>query len=167
MRKIPLRRLLSRLTVLALSASPVAASAAPGTAAHASIDEDDGALDANLPIDRGQVEPLDAAALLGPRLAQALVEIAPLAATHLATTWALSEDPVRRAAIASALEWAFPLVGDDVVLDHLSRDPDPGVRLACARAAWMRRAAGGDAGVLARLAGDPDPAVSAVARRAG
>jgi hypothetical protein len=89
----------------------------------------------------------------------------PITATHLAATWALSDDPVRRLALAHALEWAFPLVGDGMVLDHLSRDADPAVRVAVARAAWVRRAGrhgDGDA-ILARLADDPDPSVRAVA----
>lgn len=167
MRKISLRRLLSRLTVLALSAAPVASTAGPARRAHASIDEDDVVLDTEVPIDRGPVDPQDAAALLGRHLAQALGEMRPLAATHLATTWALSDDPLRRGAIASALEWAFPLLGDGAILDHLSRDPDPLIRAACARGAWARRATGGDLGVLARLAHDPDPRVAAVARHAG
>jgi hypothetical protein len=103
---------------------------------------------------------------LGRGLALTLGEMRPLWATHLATTWALSPDPVRRAAVACALEWAFPLVGDAVIIDHLSRDADPQIRAACARAAWIRRTTGGDPGVLARLVDDPDPEVRAVVRRA-
>lgn len=167
MRRISLRRLLSRLTVLALSAAPVASNAGQVVSAHTSMDEDDGVFDTDLPIDRGHMDQQDAAALLGRHLAQALGELRPLAATHLATTWALSEDPLRRGAIASALEWVFPLLGDGVILDHLSHDPDPTIRTAVARAAWARRATGGDLGVLARLAADPDPRVSTVAQRAG
>ena len=56
----------------------------------------------------------------------------------------------------------FPLVGDALVIDHLSRDADPQVRAASARAAWARRP-GGDPGVLARLSADPDPEVREVA----
>ena len=167
MRRISLRRLLSRLTVLALSATPLTTNADPTVRAHTSVDEDDGALDANMPIDREAVEPADAAALLGRHLAQALGELRPLAATHLATTWALSEDGLRRGAIASALEWTFPLLGDAVILDHLSRDPDPVIRAACARAAWARRATGGDRGGLARHDGEVDPPGAAVAPPAG
>jgi hypothetical protein len=59
----------------------------------------------------------------------------------------------------------FPLVGDGVVLDHLSHDTDPQVRVAVARAAWARRAIhpGGGDDLLHRLAADPDPDVRAVA----
>ena len=167
MRRISLRRLLSRLTVLALSAAPVASNAGQAVSAHTSMDEDDGVFDTDLPIDRGHMDLQDAAALLGRHLAQALGELRPLAATHLATTWALSDDPLRRGAIASALEWVFPLLGDGVILDHLSHDPDPAIRVAVARAAWARRTTGGDLGVLARLAADPDLRVSTVAQRAG
>ena len=70
---------------------------------------------------------------------------------------------MRRLALAHSLEWSFPLVGDEVVLDHLSRDPEPAVRIAIARAAWARRSGDADTGVLARLADDPDPDVRAVA----
>src|SRR5690348_10236907 len=110
MRKIPLRRLLSKLTVLALASSSAAASAMPRRPDQAAMDEDDGELDADLSIDCEQLALADAARMLGKSLAQALGEMRPLSATHLATTWALSPDAPRRAAIAHALEWAFPLL---------------------------------------------------------
>jgi hypothetical protein len=128
--------------------------------------DDDCDLDGDATIDRGQVDPHDAVGMLGRSLAHALGELSPIAATHLATTWALSDDPLRRAAVASALEWTFPLFGDAVVIQHLAGDPDPAIRTACARAAWVRRPSGGDRGVLARLAEDPDASVRAVARSA-
>lgn len=163
MRMISLRRLLSKLTVLALASSPATSSADHVRAAQAQPDEDDGELDANLPIDREHVDPCDAAGMLARSLARALAEMKPLAATHLATTWALSADTLRRASIAHALVWAFPLLGDATILDHLSRDSEPQIRAAAARAARVRRPAGGDLGVLARLADDPDPDVRAAA----
>lgn len=98
------------------------------------------------------------------QLAVELSDMKPIAATHLATTLALSPDIARRTAIARALEWEFPLFGDDAILDHLSRDESPAIRAACARAAWIRRATGD---VLARLAQDPDPDVRSIATRAG
>ncbi len=166
MSKVTLRRLLSRLAALALSTSSVGpAVAAPpetGGAAGIDVDDDDGDLDASLPIDREQLEARDAAAALGRSLALALGELRPLTATHLAATWSLSNDPLRRLAVAHALEWTFPLVGDALVIDHLSRDADPQVRAASARAAWARRP-GGDPEVLARLSLDPDPQVREVA----
>jgi hypothetical protein len=157
MAKVSLERLLIRLTILALVGAPLAsAQAAP--LSHDELFE--------ATIDHQEVAPRDAAAVLGRHLARVLEELAPLEATHLATTWALADDPLRRAGVASALEWTFPLLGDAEILDHLSRDADPGIRLATARAAWSRRAFGGDPGVLARLSNDDDPEVREVARHA-
>jgi hypothetical protein len=193
MSKASLRRLLSKLTALALSTSTVGpaaaepARAAPGLDAPDSGDAgdpggdevDDADFDASVPIDRGHLDVHDAAAVLGRKLALAMGPagltgaprgtgrappgLRPLSATHLAASWSLAADPLRRLAVAHALEWVFPLVGDALVIDHLSRDPDPAVRVAAARAAWARRHTGGDLGVLARLSHDPDPAVRAVA----
>jgi hypothetical protein len=174
MSNVSLRRLLSKLAAVALSTSvapAVSAMAAPDLPAEpgettggpgADLEDGDGDLDASLPIDREQLEAQDAAAALGRSLALALGELRPLTATHLAATWSLSDDPLRRLAVAHALEWTFPLVGDALVIDHLSRDADPQVRAASARAAWARRP-GGDPGVLERLSLDPDPQVRAVA----
>jgi hypothetical protein len=154
---ISLRRLLSKLTLLAVTTTAVTPAVAT---------PEDAELDASLALDAGSVDSHTAGTVLGRRLAHALAEMRPLDATHLAATWSLSSDPVRRLAVASALEWAFPLVGDALVIDHLSRDGDVAIRLASARAAWVRRASGGDLGVLRRLADDPDPEVAAVARHA-
>jgi hypothetical protein len=169
MSKVSLRRLLSKLTALALSTSaigPAAAEPAGAPGPSEPVDVEDRDLDASVPIDREQVATGEAAVALGRSLALALGELRPLSATHLAATWSLSDDPLRRLAVAHALEWTFPLVGDALVLDHLSRDGDPAVRAATARAAWVRRRTGGDPGVLARLSLDPDPAVRAVATSA-
>jgi hypothetical protein len=159
MPKVSIRRLLTRLAALALTTSV----AMPAAAAANPIDAE---LTADVPVDREHIDELDAAAALGRGLALALAEMRPLDATQLASTWALSEHHVRRLAVAHALEWTFKLVGDDLIIDHLSRDADPVVRKEIARAAWVRRAAGGDPNVLVRLADDPDPRVRAVARRA-
>lgn len=156
MPKVSLKRLLTKLTVIALATAP----ATP-------IAYADEVSDAQLAVDREHLDEADAALVLGRGLALALDRLRPLEATHLASSWALASDPVRRGAIANALEWMFPLVGDDLVLEHLSRDSDPKIRAACARAAWVRRSTGGDLGVLARLAEDPDPEVRAIAIRAG
>lgn len=167
MSKVSLRRLLSKLAAVALSASAAGPAAAEPSRDAVDrigndVEDDDGDLDASLTIDREQLEARDAAAALGRSLALALGELRPLTATHLAATWSLSDDPLRRLAVAHALEWTFPLVGDALVIDHLSRDADPQVRAASARAAWARRP-GGDPGVLARLSLDPDPQVREVA----
>jgi len=146
------RRLLSHLTALVIAgASGETASAAASDAAA----DESAELDADT-----------AASQLGRTVALTLGEMRPLSATHFATTWALSNEPLRRAAIAHSLEWAFPLFGDDAILDHLSRDRDPEIRAAVARAAWVRRRTTLDLGVLERLASDPDPEVRAIANRA-
>ncbi len=176
MSKASLRRLLSKLTALALSTSAPAAAATvrevPGIDARdvpgmdGETCEADVDFDASVPIDREHLDPQDAAIALGRSLAMAMSPggaMRRLSATHLASTWALSDDPLRKQAVGRALEWTFPLVGDDLVIDHLSRDRDPAVRAAAARAAWARRNTGGDPGVLARLSHDPDPAVRAIA----
>lgn len=169
MSKVSLRHLLSKLTALALSTSAVGAAAAdprhepPGFDA---VDADDGDLDASLQIDREHLDAEDAASALGRSLAMALGGMRPLSATHLAATWSLSSDSIRRLAVAHALEWTFLLVGDALMIDHLSHDSDPAIRVATARAAWARRQSGGDPGVLARLNHDPDPEVRAVAASA-
>jgi hypothetical protein len=161
---ISLHRLLSRLAAVALSLSPAGVAAAVEIAEDSSRpDLTDRELEDDLPIDREHLDPQDAAAVLARNLAHALGEMRQLSATHLAATWALSRDPVRRLALAHSLERAFPLVGASVVIDHLSRDPDPAIRMAAARAAWIRRPNGGDDGVLVRLVLDPDPRVRTVA----
>jgi hypothetical protein len=156
MRKVSLVRLLSKLAILAATASPALASPADRVVPDPLL-ICDGFIDAE------HVDHRDAAALLGRNLAIALERMEPLEATNIASTWALSPDPLRRIGVARALEWQFPIVGADVVVDHLSRDPDPQIRVACARAAWIRRGTGGDPGVLDRLAHDSDPEVRAIA----
>lgn len=169
--KLSLRRVLSRLTTIALTATavnPTAVAASPVSLAEAEADRerDLEELEGDARIDPGVIEPEDAALALGRGLALALGEMRPLAATHLAATWTLSPDPLRRHAVGVALEWMFPLVGDALVIDQLARDSDPSIRCAAARAAWIRRTAGGDLGVLDRLADDPDPQVRAIAQAA-
>ncbi len=169
MPKVSLRRLLARLTAIALSTTAVgAASADDGTPPSNQTTQDaDVELTADVPIDPDFVDPPDAAAALGRSLALAVARMRPIEATHLITTWAMSDDRVRRLAVAHALEWEFKLVGDSVVIDHLASDPDPAVRIEIARAAWVRRGVADVYGALARLIEDPDPDVRAVALRAG
>jgi hypothetical protein len=158
MLKISLQRLLSKLAIIAATASPALAATPVDQAGPDPQLICDGTIDAE------HVDRRDAAALLGRNLAIALERMRPIDATYVATSWAISKDPLRKLGIARALEWAFPLVGDAVVIDHLSQDADPSIRAACARAAWIRRATGGDPGVLDRLADDPDEDVRAIAR---
>ena len=105
----------------------------------------------------------DTSAIMGRGLALTLSELPALEAAHVATGWALSPERNRRAAIAQALEWTFPLGPDALIIEHLSRDVDPRIRASVARAAWVRR----ETRVLLRLADDPDPEVRAIAARAG
>lgn len=162
MPKVSLRRLLARLTAIALSTSAVGVANADEAPRDAEAE-----LAADVPIDPDFIDPPDAAAALGRSLALAIAKMRPIEATHLVTTWAMSDDPVRRLAVAHSLEWQFKLIGDAVVIDHLARDPDPAVRLEIARAAWVRRGSADVYGALALLLEDPDPDVRAVALRAG
>ena len=145
-----LRALLGRLTMAAasLSASPALARSSPPIPSLPSDDPGDDD---------------DARAAHAHSVAISLTHMPPLDAVAAASEWALSPDPARRLAVALALTWSFPLVGDDVVIDHLSRDEHAPIRTAAARAAWARRAAGGDPGVLQRLSTDPSASVREVA----
>lgn len=167
MPKVSLRRLLARLTAIALSTSAVGAATADDATQAQAAQADFVDLTADLPIDPDFIDPPDAAAALGRSLALAVARMRPIEATHLVTTWAMSEDPMRRLAVAHSLEWQFKLVGDGIVIDHLARDPDPAVRMEIARAAWVRRGVADVYGALARLIEDPDPEVRAIALRAG
>jgi hypothetical protein len=154
----PLRRLLGRLTLATLGATIAApsddASAADHPPGATAPDRDtDDLYDAVDP--RGDVA--------AHWLAVSLERMPGLGATQTACRWALSPEVDQRLTVAAALEWTFRLLGDSVIIDHLSRDPDARVRVAAARAAWARHAAGGDPGVLTRLAGDPAAEVREVA----
>lgn len=72
-------------------------------------------------------------------LAVGLEQLPPLEATAVACEWALSDRADQRLALARALGWAFPLLGDGSVLAHLARDPDPHVQLAAEAAMHVRR----------------------------
>lgn len=142
-----LRRMFGKLvlTTLGISAAPVVAEATDPDEVEAALrvvssDDPDGAAS-------------------GQALAQLLGRMHPLDATRTAATAAMSPRPELRVALGEALTWHFRLIGDSVVIDHLSQDREPGVRFAAARAAHARRTSGGDAGVLDRLSHDPDPGV--------
>ncbi len=142
-----LRRLIGKLVLTTLGIS-----AAPAAADGSEPDDVEAALRLISPDDPDAVAS-------GHALAVLLGRMHPLDATRTAATAAMSPRPELRVALGEALTWHFRLVGDDVVIDHLSQDLDPGVRFAAARAAHARRTGGGDAGVLDRLTHDPDPAV--------
>jgi hypothetical protein len=155
--------MLSKLGFATVSATAVVAPANSMTGPRATIVDDDTDVDsdedANSPLagqPAAQVDLRRDTGSPGRDLAFTLSRAPALVATELAASWAISSDAARRFAIADALGWRFRLVGDDVMIDHLSRDPDPLIRRAAARAAWTRRATGGDDHVLERLADDPD-----------
>ena len=110
MRKLPLRRLLSKLAVIALATS--SAQASPIEQAVP-----DPELVTEAFIDPGNVDTREAAALLGRGLAIALEHFEPIEATNVATRWALSPDPMRRVGVARAL--------DKMVRDILTELADP------------------------------------------
>lgn len=130
--------------------------AAPERAATCQVeDEHDEALAELLSIATDVADP----ALAGHRLAVVLDQIDPFEATRIAALGAISESPSVRRALAEALVWDFPLVGADMVLEHLASDRVGSVRAAVARAAHTRRAALDDS-ILLRLSVDSDPAVA-------
>lgn len=156
-----LRRLLGKLLFagIGVAAMPAPADALEG---DSEADSDDVVLDVvDAAIDFAGDPPDPVAG--GHALAVVLEHMHPLDAARTAATAALSDRPEIRCALGESLTWVFPLVGASIVIDHLSRDAEPGVRFAAARAAHARRAAGGDDGVLARLSHDPDPTVAEVA----
>ncbi len=168
-----LHRLLGRLTAatsgIALSAIPAHAVTRGGAASIAAsppadFDGDPPGVTVPDNPDEDVADPRHAAAAHW--LAISLERMEPLPATYTACTWTLSSDPEQRVTIAGALEWTFRLVGDSIIVDHLSRDPEARVRAAAARAAWARHAAGVDEQILARLAADPEPEVREIARLA-
>lgn len=163
MPKAPRSRLLSKLGFATVSATAVVApaNAAAGPRVAVVFDDTDVESDDDMTLlaagrPATQVDLGHDTGSPGRGLAVALSRAPALVATELAARWAVSGDAARRLAIADALSWRFRLVGDDVVIDHLSRDSDPVIRRAAALAAWTRRAAGGDDHVLERLADDPD-----------
>ncbi len=159
-----MRRLITKLVVATLGV-PAAAAASPAEV------EADGDRDPDA-VDDAEVEAAlhlasgDAGGAGAHALAILLDHMRPIDATRAAATAALSPRLDVRLAVGEALTWCFPLVGADVVIDHLSRDADAAVRLAAARAAHARRGSIDDPAVLERLSVDPEPAVRDAARLA-
>ena len=105
MRKVSLRALLAKLTVIALATAP-----APVAAAN-------DVTDAQLVVDREHIDERDAAACSGAASRWRSESLPPLEATHVASELgAVRRSGAPRSAVAHALEWTFPLVGDG--LDH-------------------------------------------------
>ncbi|OGQ88998.1 MAG: hypothetical protein A2289_18450 [Deltaproteobacteria bacterium RIFOXYA12_FULL_58_15] len=82
--------------------------------------------------------------------------------------WSLSDEPRLREAIARSLAGPVTIVGVDLLLEHLAKDPVHAVRCATARAAESRFEENPAAyeNVLRRLASDSDRRVRKSARRA-
>jgi hypothetical protein len=154
-----MRRLITKLVVATLG---VPASAAAGEAVEIEAEAvDDAEVDAALHLATGGEGGAGAHAL-----AILLDHMRPIDATRAAATAALSPRVDVRAAIGEALTWVFPLLGDTVVIDHLSRDTEATVRLAAARAAHARRTHLDDPALLERLSLDPEASVRDAARLA-
>ena len=145
-----LRAILSRVTVATIATTGAASASSTNTdeisAARAEADDD-----------RSSSPALQE--VVARELAGRLAQLPPLRAMGAAADLALSPETPERLALAGALAWEFPLVGDGAMIEHLSRDPAANVRAAAARAAWLRRTNQLDTEVLRRLLGDDDPDV--------
>ncbi|MBK9034289.1 MAG: HEAT repeat domain-containing protein [Myxococcales bacterium] len=139
-----LRALVSNVTLASLATASTAAAA---TSSATTTTE---------PADDHPAEPARALALR-------LAELPSIESMGVAAELALSPDLHERRGLADALGWAFPLPGEQAVIEHLASDPTPEVRAAAARAAWVRRSSQLDVRVLHRLLGDDDPEVRAAA----
>lgn len=147
-----LRAILSRVTVATLATTGAAAGSGADLAAPSrAID------DATIERDRATSPAMQEA--IARELAARLARLPPIRAMGAAAELALSPEAPERLAIAGALAWEFPLVGDQTVIEHLSRDPAATIRAATARAAWIRNTHQRDTEVLRRLLGDDDPEV--------
>lgn len=84
----------------------------------------------------------------------------------LVCTWALSENPDERLALARALTWSTPVFVADLVLEQLAQDQTPAVRAAALAA--VARHFHEDSSTYARIAlqcsDDSDPSVQQLAR---
>ncbi len=158
-----MRRLITQLVVatLGVPAAALAAGADPEADLRDSAEPDDDEVAAALHLATG-----DSGGAGAHALAILFDHMRPIDATRAAATAALSPRVEVRAALGEALTWCFPLLGDSVVIDHLSRDPETRVRLAAARAAHARRTVIADPALLERLCADPEPSVRDAARLA-
>jgi hypothetical protein len=130
-----LKRLFARFLFAGAFAVPAAASASPGRASYDDVSASDDDCDDDCV--EAAVESLVTYAG-GDRLARLLETMTPFDATRTAALAAISPNVYVRRALADALASSFALVGDDLVLDQLRVDPDPGVRDAATRAAIAR-----------------------------
>ncbi len=84
----------------------------------------------------------------------------------LVCTWALSEDPDERLALARALTWATPVFVADLVLEQLAQDQTVAVRAAAlaAVAKHFHENSAAYARIVTQCADDPDRNVQKLAR---
>ena len=84
----------------------------------------------------------------------------------LVCTWALSEDPDERLALARALTWSTPVFVADLVLEQLAQDPTAVVRAAAlaAVAKHFHENSAAYARIVMQCTSDPDPNVQKLAR---
>jgi HEAT repeat protein len=84
----------------------------------------------------------------------------------LVCTWALSEDPDERLALARALTWSTPVFVADLVLEQLAQDETAAVRAAAlaAVAKHFHENSATYSQIVTQCAGDPDPNVQKLAR---
>ncbi|HKY36539.1 MAG TPA: hypothetical protein VJN18_11405 [Polyangiaceae bacterium] len=84
----------------------------------------------------------------------------------LVCTWALSEDPDERLALARALTWSTPVFVADLVLEQLAQDPTPVVRAAAlaAVAKHFHENSATYARIVRQCTSDPDRNVQKLAR---
>lgn len=132
-----LDRLLARFLLAGAVAASADATAAPRDDVPVVDQElDDESVGRAVEVLASSADPVAAACELGAMLER----MSPFDATRTAAIAAVSRSVSVRRALAEALVSRFPLVGDDLVLDQLSRDPDPRVRTSASRAADIRRA---------------------------
>jgi hypothetical protein len=84
----------------------------------------------------------------------------------LVCTWALSDNPDERLALARALTWSTPVFVADLVLEQLASDQTPAVRAAAlaAVAKHFHENSTTYSQIVMQCAGDPDPNVQKLAR---
>lgn len=84
----------------------------------------------------------------------------------LVCTWALSEDPDERLALARALTWSTPVFVADLVLEQLAQDETPAVRAAAlaAVAKHFHENSATYSRIVTQCAGDPDANVQKLAK---
>ena len=160
--------LLAPAALAALLAGP--ASAAEDVARDVSAAEERGAIETSHEQLRRLAEHPDRErrVALAALLPEVVAWMSPLDRIELVSSWATSDSPRLRLAIARSLRHLMPVPGSVTAIEHLATDPDPAVRAAIAEASWLRRREDPERliEVLHRLAEDDNLFVQEVARLA-